>query len=265
MSSPAQKVSLYSVNDLKNATDDALAPYLTTLPKPYTFKQQHYTTNIRLILGYTAVIIAGVLFYADYKLGWDATKAYTGPACLAYFVLNSALTYWIWAVEAGTVFVGTREGGQKVRTNAQYPLIQLHSACLVLMLTKVTPPQLRLRSSTQKYKPTYKLKVTYEAPSGKKWEDKEVEGSFTQWFNTYGYLQKKELYSWLAENIEVLGVAQKEGKAKIEAAPAPSAATIDDATLAAISVPEMMSFSSSADASPATPSTTKKGRPKKKT
>ncbi|KAK5446325.1 signal peptidase complex subunit spc2 [Exophiala xenobiotica] len=228
---------MLTLADLKNATDDALAPYLTTLPKPYTFKQQHYTTNIRLILGYTAVIIAGVLFYADYKLGWDATKAYTGPACVAYFVLNSALTYWIWAVEAGTVFVGTREGGQK----------------------------LRLRSSTQKYKPTYKLKVTYEAPSGKKWEDKEVEGSFTQWFNTYGYLQKKELYSWLAENIEVLGVAQKEGKAKIEAAPAPSAATIDDATLAAISSPEMMSFSSSADASPATPSTTKKGRPKKKT
>jgi hypothetical protein len=122
-----------------------------------------------------------------------------------------------------------------------------------------------LKSSTQKYKPTYKLKVTYEAPSGKKWEDKEVEGSFTQWFNTYGYLQKKELYSWLAENIEVLGVAQKEGKAKIEAAPTPSAATIDDATLAAISAPEMMSFSSSADASPATPSTTKKGRAKKKT
>lgn len=60
-------------------------------------------------------MIAGILFYADYKLGWDATKAYTGPACVAYFVLNGLLTYWIWAVEAGTVFVGTREGGQKVR------------------------------------------------------------------------------------------------------------------------------------------------------
>lgn len=109
--------------DLKNATDDALAPYLTTLPKPYTFKQQHYTTNVRLALGYAAVVIAGILFYADYKVGWDATKAYTGPACIAYFVLNGALTYWIWAVEAGTVFVGTREGGQKVGLckNTQHP------------------------------------------------------------------------------------------------------------------------------------------------
>lgn len=67
-------------------------------------------------MGYSAVIIAGVLFYADYKLGWDDTKAYTAPACLAYFVLNGILTYWIWAVEAGTIFVGVREGGQKVGT-----------------------------------------------------------------------------------------------------------------------------------------------------
>ncbi|EXJ77966.1 hypothetical protein A1O3_09125 [Capronia epimyces CBS 606.96] len=182
MSSSPQKVSLYSANDLKNATDDALTPYLTSLPKPYTFQQQHSTTNVRLALGYTAVIIAGVLFYADYKLGWNATKAYTGPACLAYFALNGALTYWIWAVEAGVVFVGTREGGQK----------------------------LTLKSSTRKYDPTYKLKVTYEAPSGKKWEDKEIEGSFTQWFNTYGYLQKKDLQAWLANNIEVLGLAENE-------------------------------------------------------
>ncbi|KAJ9643213.1 signal peptidase complex subunit spc2 [Knufia peltigerae] len=240
MSSPPQKVSLYSVNDLKNATDDALAPYLTSLPKPYTFKQQHSSTNVRLILGYSAVVIAGILFYADYKLGWDATKAYTGPACVAYFVLNGLLTYWIWAVEAGTVFVGTREGGQK----------------------------LTLKSSTQKYKPIYKLKVSYEAPSGKKWQDREIEGSFTQWFNTHGYLQKKELQSWLAQNIEVLGVAQKEGKAAVE--PTTETPAIDDATLAAISGAGGMSFSSGADAGtvpiPATPSTTaKKGRSKKKT
>lgn len=128
--------------------------------------------------------------------------------------------------------------------------------------------QLTLKSSTQKYTPSYKLKVSYEAPSGKKWEDKEIEGSFTQWFNTHGYLQKKELQSWLAENIEVLGVAQKEGKAAIE--PATEIPAIDDATLIAISGAGGMTFSSGADAVPlppvpATPSTAKKGRSKKKT
>ena len=114
MATPPQKVSLYSVSDLKNATDDALAPYLTTLPKPYTFTQHHYITNVRLALGYLAVTIAGLLFYVDWKQGWDVTKPYTLLACVAYFILNTALTYWVWAVEAGTVFVGSREGGQKV-------------------------------------------------------------------------------------------------------------------------------------------------------
>lgn len=87
---------------------------MTTLPKPYTFKQSHALTNTRLALGYTAVIIAAATFYADWKLGWDETKGYTAVACVIYFVLNSFLTFHIWRVEAGRVFVGLREGGQKV-------------------------------------------------------------------------------------------------------------------------------------------------------
>ncbi|KAJ9615133.1 signal peptidase complex subunit spc2 [Cladophialophora chaetospira] len=230
MASPPQKVSLYSSNDLKNATDDALAPYLTTLPKPYTFKQQHYTTNVKLALGYTAVLIAGVLFYADWKLGWDATKAYTGPACVVYFLLNGALTYWIWAVESGTVFTGVREGGQK----------------------------LTLRSSTQKHSPDYKLKVTYSAPStGKKWEDKEINGQFTQWFNTHGFLQHKEFQQWLNSNIDVLGTAHADISKKektAERVPVLMPATQAGSPTSATGVET---------ASPV-PASAKKGRPKKK-
>ncbi|KIX01345.1 uncharacterized protein Z518_09070 [Rhinocladiella mackenziei CBS 650.93] len=231
--SPPQKVSLYSANDLKNATDDALAPYLTTLPKPYTFTQQHYLTNIRLALGYTAVIIAGGLFYADYKLGWDATKAYTAPACVAYFILNGALTFWTWAVEGGTIFVGIREGGQK----------------------------LTIKSSMQKYKPTYKLKVTYEAPSGIKWEDKEFEGAFTQWFNTQGYLQTKELRAWLAQNIEVLGLAEKETRGNsLNNQPASIPMRADETMEHPSATP---SFPTGIETS-AIPASAKKGRKKKK-
>lgn len=69
---------------------------------------------MRLALGYTAVIIAGALFYFDYKFGWDATKAYTGPAVVAYFVLNSAFMYWMYFVEKGLVYSGEKDGN-KVR------------------------------------------------------------------------------------------------------------------------------------------------------
>ena len=88
--------------DLKNTTDDALPNYLTSL----TFKQSHFLTDVRLALGYSAVAIAAVTFYADYQLGWDKTKYWTFWAVLVYFTLNGALTFWIWGVEKGKVFAG---------------------------------------------------------------------------------------------------------------------------------------------------------------
>ena len=88
--------------DLKNTTDDALPNYLTSLK----FKQSHFLTDVRLALGYSAVVIAAATFYADYKFGWDKTKYWTFWAVLAYFTLNGALTVWIWGVEKGKVFTG---------------------------------------------------------------------------------------------------------------------------------------------------------------
>ena len=88
--------------DLKNTTDDALPNYLTSLK----FKQSHFFTDVRLALGYSAVVIAATTFYADYKLGWDKTKFWTCWAVLVYFFLNGALTFWIWGVEKGIVFAG---------------------------------------------------------------------------------------------------------------------------------------------------------------
>jgi Microsomal signal peptidase 25 kDa subunit (SPC25) len=67
-------------------------------------------------LGYSAVIIAGATFYVDRMLGWDATRApWVIIAVASYFILNSFLTYWIWAVEAGEIFQGRRKTGERVR------------------------------------------------------------------------------------------------------------------------------------------------------
>ena len=89
-------------SDLKNTTDDALPNYLTSLK----FKQSHLLTDVRLALGYSAVVVAAITFYADYKLGWDKTKYWTFWAVLVYFTLNGALTFWIWGIEKGKVFAG---------------------------------------------------------------------------------------------------------------------------------------------------------------
>ena len=180
---PPTKVPIYSPTDLKTTTDDHLTPYLTSLPEPYTFTPSHTHSTIRLSLGYTAVLIAFALFTTDYKFGWEATKPYTLPACVAYFLLNGLLTAYVFFVERGTVFSGSRAGGQT----------------------------LTLRSKGRKHSETYELSVLYQAPNGGKvWEEKTVTGQFTRWFSKEGYLQRKELARWLGENVEVLALAEKE-------------------------------------------------------
>ncbi|RMZ79427.1 hypothetical protein DV738_g3310, partial [Chaetothyriales sp. CBS 135597] len=97
---PARKTPLSSLPDLKGTTDDTIPQLLTSpswLPAAgYTFRQDHTLTNVRLALGYTSLAIAGALFYVDWKLGgWEVTRPYTLPACLAYFALNGALSFWL--------------------------------------------------------------------------------------------------------------------------------------------------------------------------
>ena len=91
--------------DLKNTTDDAVPNFLNSLK----FKQSHWLTDVRLGLGYAAVALAAATFYFDYRFGWDATKVYTLWAVVAYSILNSALTGWIWAVEKGRIYVGGKD------------------------------------------------------------------------------------------------------------------------------------------------------------
>lgn len=88
-----------------------------------------------------------------------------------------------------------------------------------------------------------------------------MSGTFTQWFNTHGFLQTNELQAWLNKNIDVLSTAEKEGKTKGTVTDTPQFST--DAAIAAL---DPSTFASGADTSDVvSPSSVKKGRPKKKT
>lgn len=100
-----------SFADLKNTSDDTIPVYLNSLK----FRQSHHLTDVRLALGYSALIIAGACFAWDYKLGFENTKYYTAAAVAVYTVLNTALTLWIWKKEKGVVYVGTAPSGETVR------------------------------------------------------------------------------------------------------------------------------------------------------
>lgn len=107
--STESRISPYSLPDLKNTTDDALGNYLRGLD----FRQDSSKLDFRLIVGYIAVAIAAATFAADYKLGWEATKIWTAVAVAAYTALNGVFTFWLYYVEKGLVFEGSR-GEKKV-------------------------------------------------------------------------------------------------------------------------------------------------------
>ncbi|KAF2662963.1 hypothetical protein K491DRAFT_686112 [Lophiostoma macrostomum CBS 122681] len=174
--SATTKIAVHSLSDLKNTTDDALPNYLHSLK----FKQIYTQTDIRLALGYTAVAISGALFYFDWKLGWDATKAYTAPAVAAYFLLNGAFTYWIWFVEKGAVYEGEGKTGK-----------------------------IQVRSSTKKHIPIYEVDVTYTpAPTtSNPPQTIHIRAPFTRWFTSDGYFVAKPFQQWLASEVPVIGAA----------------------------------------------------------
>ncbi|KAK3724892.1 signal peptidase complex subunit spc2 [Vermiconidia calcicola] len=171
-------ISPYSLNDLKNTTDDALGNYLRGLH----FKQDNSKLDFRLAIGYTAVAIAAVTFVADYKLGWDATKNGTAVAVAAYAVLNGIFTYWMYFVEKGLIFEGSREGRK-----------------------------ISLASRTKKHTPTYFLTVTSALD-----KSRELDCPFTTWFTEDGYFVAKPFQQWLASTVDVIGEADVKSAVKDE-------------------------------------------------
>lgn len=140
------RISPYSLNDLKNTTDDALGNYLRGL----NFKQDNSKLDVRLALGYTAVIIAAATFGADYKFGWEVTKTGTAWAVAAYTLLNGALTLWLWFVEKGLIFEGARDG-KKVRARVR----SRRRGIFLTFIRSLSPP--KRRSTTQPITSTLRL------------------------------------------------------------------------------------------------------------
>ncbi|KAK7204606.1 signal peptidase complex subunit 2 [Myxozyma melibiosi] len=171
MGSTRNKVNIYAVPDLKNATDDEISRIMTS--QGYT--QKFTLIDIRLALGFSSVIVAAAASYYDFKVGFEAAKKYTAIGVTVYFVLNALLTLWIWKGEKGTVYEGVKDD-----------------------------VKISLQSSATKHVAVYKVEVK-NGRTGKK-----VEGwkPFTEFFDSEGYLVPEPLERWLET---VLEDAREEG------------------------------------------------------
>ncbi|RDW60227.1 microsomal signal peptidase subunit [Coleophoma crateriformis] len=188
-----EKISVYSLNDLKNTSDDAIPAYLNSLK----FKQSHTLSDVRLALGYSAFLICAACFYWDYKFGFESTKIYTTIAVALYTIINSALTLWIWGVEKGIIYVGTTPNGEKIE----------------------------ITTSVKKHVPVYNIVVKTTSKSGKTKEIK-FKREFRKWFDAKGNMVAQPFQQLWASNVECIGMVdqknivrtKEEGKKTIEVA-----------------------------------------------
>jgi hypothetical protein len=146
------------------------------------------------------VVIAGVLFYFDWKLGWEQTRDWTLGAVVAYFILNGAFTYWLLWVEKGIIYVGER-AGTKVNSVLEA------DECRVC-----TNPesQLVISSTTEKNSPTYNVTARYTRSKGNsdgQWKEIKVNAAYSRWFSSDGFFVPKPFQQWLASEISVVGEA----------------------------------------------------------
>ncbi|EPE31596.1 hypothetical protein GLAREA_12352 [Glarea lozoyensis ATCC 20868] len=170
-----EKISVYSLADLKNTTDDALPVYLNSLG----FVQSHTLTDVRLGLGYSAFALCAATFYWDYTYGFDSTKFYTTIAVAVYTILNTALTFWIWGVEKNTVYVGTH---------------------------KTSGTKIQVQTKTDKFKAVYRVTVITTTKDGKS-TTKKVDKAFSGWFDAAGHFVTRPFQQMLATNVELIGQA----------------------------------------------------------
>ncbi|TGZ84042.1 hypothetical protein EX30DRAFT_338608 [Ascodesmis nigricans] len=170
------KANLNAIAELKNTTDDAIAPYMESLG----FKQSHLLTDVRLGLGFVACAIAAATFYYDYTLGFEKTKGYTVYAVVAYFVLNTILTVWIWWIEGNTVYLG-----------------------------KKGDVTIKFESSSKKYTPIYELRIVTtrgkEAP-----KTAEVQNPYSGWFDQLGFFVPKPFHAFITNSVPLLAKNEPE-------------------------------------------------------
>lgn len=203
------KALLNTPSDLKNTLDDHLPVYLSTattlsgapLPREQRFTPSHFKNYVRLGLGYSSVAVAAYIFYLDYYLKKDFkdTKQVTLYAVVGYFILNTALTLWMWFGERGLVFAGSRseKSGKPKRSGGG----QGSAREVSLEIFSYAP--------SRKFSPVYRIAASWRV-TGDAGADKgqstsiDLTAPFTQFFASDGYFVPKEFEAWLRKEIPVV-------------------------------------------------------------
>lgn len=70
--------------------------------------QSHTLSDVRLALGYTAVIAVAAAAYYEYRVGFQEAKGWSTLSVGSYFLLQAALYIWTNYIEKDTIYVGRK-------------------------------------------------------------------------------------------------------------------------------------------------------------
>ncbi|KAH8924498.1 hypothetical protein BT69DRAFT_1198431, partial [Atractiella rhizophila] len=100
------KVNIRNLADLKNACDDAVKEYFA---RSGNFNRSYRHTDVRLVLGWTAVIIGTGGSAYGYMTPFHESKLIVGVCVAIYVILSSLLGLYITYVEGDNIFLGNRK------------------------------------------------------------------------------------------------------------------------------------------------------------
>ncbi|KAJ1970757.1 hypothetical protein H4R35_005675 [Dimargaris xerosporica] len=101
--SDAPTVTKYNQTEMKVVCDEALQQYLAGTRG---YKQYHTHTDVKLLLGYAACLLAAFDFAYTWKKPFEETKNSTLLCVVAFFILSGLSALYAYLVQKDTVFVG---------------------------------------------------------------------------------------------------------------------------------------------------------------
>ena len=70
--------------------------------------QSHTLSDVRLALGYAAVIAVAAAAYYEYRVGFQEAKGWSTLSVGSYLLLQAALYIWTNYIEKDTIYVGRK-------------------------------------------------------------------------------------------------------------------------------------------------------------
>ncbi|KAG8807107.1 hypothetical protein FRC17_004652 [Serendipita sp. 399] len=191
-----------NATELKLACDDALRRYIARPDTSFRTVNQH--TDIKLALGWSGVLVAGLTAAYGYKVEFEKSKPAIWVGVILYVVLSGAQALYTYLIEGDTVFEGKRKTYAK---RVESERIRVDARTIPAQPSKAVSGVPSVLNA-----PSYQISMSYvrTTNSGKTVIHKgkeRVEASYATFFDSEGRMDIAKFETWVSSAMaRVMGV-----------------------------------------------------------